>query len=462
VFLSYSRQDAGMMARLRDDLRAQGLAVWTDEALTPGTPSWLEGIEREIERTRCLLVVLSPDAKVSAWVERETAYAREMGVPVVPVLARGEVRDAVPIELINVQRVDARGDYPTSFRAVLDALATHLGGKALAGATDAARLTLREVGMLALYAGQANAVSFSPDGNLLAVGTASDDVQVWDVGARRRVADLSGHRDYVRTVAFAPDGMLATGSGDGTMRVWDVVKRREVQRYRKPGLRLWKRSRDTFNSVAWSPSSHMIVATSQEPVAWLFFCQTMEPFHALDMSEIRQPLLTASFHPVEEWVAVAGWGGFVGVFDQRTGARVASVGQRVMTRELAFSPDGRLLAVGGGEAAIHLFEVPSWDQVGLLRGHHGARTIRGPVAPLSVGVSVQSLAFSPDGRWLASVADDGRLIVWDVHRGRAAATLPWATPGATGCGSRGVAWRPDGEILAVASGSSSVRLLAVA
>ncbi len=122
VFLSYSHKDTEAMRHVRDDLRAEGLAVWNDENLTPGTPSWKNAIEQAIENTGCLVVILSPDAKGSEWIEREMDYARACGVPILPVLAGGDERSAIPFELINVQLVDIRSDYETGFRHLVAAV----------------------------------------------------------------------------------------------------------------------------------------------------------------------------------------------------------------------------------------------------------------------------------------------------------------------------------------------------
>lgn len=460
VFISYAREDTDTMQTLRDDLRSRGFEVWTDEALTHGSPSWKEAVEREIEDAECLVVVLSPDAKQSKWVEREIAYASEFRTGLVPVLVRGEVRDAVPIEIINTQRVDARQDYPSALDAVVQAVTGLVGRGPMRSAPAAARLAMRQIGVLSLYAGNAHSVSFSPDGNLLAVGTQKSDVQVWDVMARQKVADLEGHTEFVNSVAFGPDGTLASGSGDGTVRVWDVNKREEFQRYRKPGLRLFKSSQDVVNSVEWSPDGRLVVSTSQEAAAWLWHTHIMKPFHRLGMDEAQQPMLGATFHPTEEIVAVGGWAGFIGIFNWRSGERLSMVGQKEMTRDLAFSPNGKLLAVAARDALIHLYDVPSWNKLGALEGHERAHQLKGPFNA-NFPVCVQSIAFSTNGRWLASVADDSRLIVWDVSQGRPAITMPWTNPGASGPGSKGVAWRPDGKLLAATAEHSSVQLFSI-
>lgn len=111
VFLSYSHQDTLIMQRVRDDLRAAGLSVWTDEGIEPGTPSWKRAIQQAIESATCLVAILSPAAKYSEWVERELEYARVQGIPVVPILAQGDEKTAVPFDLITRQFVDIRADY---------------------------------------------------------------------------------------------------------------------------------------------------------------------------------------------------------------------------------------------------------------------------------------------------------------------------------------------------------------
>ncbi|MDX2136686.1 MAG: TIR domain-containing protein [Chloroflexota bacterium] len=108
VFLSYSRRNAEVMRRVRADLRAAGLNVWTDDNLQPGTPSWKVAIETAIQQSRSVVVIMSPDAKKSEWVERELNAAKTLNVPIFPILAKGESKNAVPFMLNGYQFVDIR------------------------------------------------------------------------------------------------------------------------------------------------------------------------------------------------------------------------------------------------------------------------------------------------------------------------------------------------------------------
>jgi hypothetical protein len=101
IFLSYNRKNEDFMLRLKKDLQREGFSVWVDQTgLKRGSPGWKAKIQNEIERARCLVVVLSPEAKESRWVEREMSYAEAFGRPIFPVLAKGNKRTAVPIDLI--------------------------------------------------------------------------------------------------------------------------------------------------------------------------------------------------------------------------------------------------------------------------------------------------------------------------------------------------------------------------
>lgn len=125
IFLSYSRQDSDVMRRLSHDLRAGGFRVWTDETLKPGEESWKRAIEAAIEASQAVVVILSPGAKQSEWVERELDYARAQKRLIFPVLAKGTEQDAIPFALIRSQRADIRGNYDAGVRTLIDAIRSY-------------------------------------------------------------------------------------------------------------------------------------------------------------------------------------------------------------------------------------------------------------------------------------------------------------------------------------------------
>lgn len=130
IFISYSRKDTDQMRHVCAILRDAGLNVWTDENLIPGTPSWKKTIEKTIESARCVIVLMSPDAKESTWIEREINYSLLCGIPVFPALLRGDERTAIPFDLINMQYVDLRTRFEAGVQQLGEVVAAVVEGSA--------------------------------------------------------------------------------------------------------------------------------------------------------------------------------------------------------------------------------------------------------------------------------------------------------------------------------------------
>jgi TIR domain len=128
IFLSYSRKDADIMLSVKSDLQREGFNIWVDETdLELGTPAWEAEIQDALERSSCLVVLMSPDSKRSIWVLRELSYAERRGIRIFPVLVRGEELDAVPFRLSSTMWVDARSDYLRALQRLVIAVRKQVG-----------------------------------------------------------------------------------------------------------------------------------------------------------------------------------------------------------------------------------------------------------------------------------------------------------------------------------------------
>ncbi|MBX3062037.1 MAG: DUF4268 domain-containing protein [Anaerolineae bacterium] len=140
VFLSYSRKDMDIMQKMRDVLGKAGLDVWTDQELEPGTPAWQSAISNAIEEARCVVVLLSPEAKTSKWVLREIGYAEDWELRIFPILVRGGERESVPLLLIDRQRLDLRdNNFDAGIHQLTSALQRWLGAEGSASEIEITR-----------------------------------------------------------------------------------------------------------------------------------------------------------------------------------------------------------------------------------------------------------------------------------------------------------------------------------
>jgi eukaryotic-like serine/threonine-protein kinase len=115
--------------------------------------------------------------------------------------------------------------------------------------------TRQEIAWQAKHDAPVLALTFSPDGKILASGSANSTVRLWRLGANRAVATFTGHGGQVRTIALSPDGnRLASGSDEGLVRIWDIATGMELLALRG--------HTNQVTSVAFSPNGQILASAS--------------------------------------------------------------------------------------------------------------------------------------------------------------------------------------------------------
>jgi len=219
------------------------------------------------------------------------------------------------------------------------------------------------------------AVSFSPGGKLLVIGTgvwnekerrlSTGSVKLWSLDGNEFVTEWAGFEAPVNFVAFSPDGkFLASGSWDGKVRVWQTGY--EPPKYTIAAHTGWVRC------VAFSPDGKLLATPgfSYQPMgSWW---ETPIPIWRTEDGKL-QILLRA------------GLLGFIR-------------GHRGPVNSAVFSPNGKFIASGGNDKTVKIWHIEG-RLLCSLEGHIGL---------------VNSVAFSPDGQFLASADSDGSIFLWRI------------------------------------------------
>lgn len=268
------------------------------------------------------------------------------------------------------------------------------------------------------------AMALSPDGKTLATGSFDKTIKVFDTGTGKEPRTLTGHIREVSGLAFSPDGRrLVSIDQDGVARMWDTATWEVLQkwggpRYIKPG------EFSAEGNPSFSPDGKWLAIRGAARDVWVFDAQTARVVRRLTVEKPSGehrilPLGPASVAHDSQRIVAFDSGGKMLVWETSNWKRKDVALSGIRTRQgwywpsaIALSPDDRLLAMATGENA-YIVELASGKKLLTLSGHTGG---------------VWALAFSPDGRWLATGATDDVVMLWDVATGRAIRRLGTRPP----------------------------------
>ncbi|KAL7956924.1 hypothetical protein V8C34DRAFT_287091 [Trichoderma compactum] len=243
--------------------------------------------------------------------------------------------------------------------------------------------------------------AFSPDSKYVAAGT--KEIYIWDLEIDKPIAVLSGHTNEITVLSFSPDGSyLASGSRDLTVRLWAAPWDSEEK---KPLLKLTGHSGRIFD-LSFSPSQKRLVTCSSDRTLFIWDYETGTEA-AVRMEDENQgitvhksPIRDVAISPDGGKIASASRDGLICLWEGKSGNLLRELpGHKNVVNRITFSKDSKLLASASGDNTVRVWDVDEGAEPLTLIGHDDW---------------VRCAVFSPDAQFVVSSSDDRTLRVWNL------------------------------------------------
>jgi RNA polymerase sigma factor (sigma-70 family) len=283
-------------------------------------------------------------------------------------------------------------------------------------------------------------IAISPDGQILAAGESMGQLRpskiiLWDIATAKEIRRLEGHQGSVPSIAFSPDGTsLASGSADKTIRLWDVgtgVLRTQINANEKG-----------VYSVVFAPGGKTIASVAEDGWTRLWDTASSKQLHAIKSENAH--IMAAVFSPDARLFATGeeapDGSGTIRLWNPETGKLVRQWVTDMLgaVHGLAFSPDGKAIASISADCVTRLWDPVSGKELHPLVGHRFA---------------VDFLRFALDGKSIFSQGREKKLLEWDIASGRPRRQVfsqPYGLQVEVGWVPHVLALSSDGKLLAVA------------
>jgi WD40 repeat protein len=299
-------------------------------------------------------------------------------------------------------------------------------------------------------------LAFSHDGKSLVAGGVDWSVRVWDLAAKKERVVLKGHKGVVLDAAFVFEGkMVLSRAEDGTVRLWDLASGEErnlldlgiskgldLPDYKEPGRYVLGHNKNKARLLAISPGGRWLAVGKDDAAATIYDLVKLReppppaPPERLTLRSGMHAITSVAFSPDGKEVAAGGVErdgpnnrGLVRIWDVATGKPLSRFeASKGAVMSLSWSADGkRIVTAGGRDKIVHLWEGTSGRELAAWQGHTA---------------DVRAVAFSPDGKLVASGSQDGTVRIWDSSTGKVKVTVN----GFTTIGSK-LAFAPDSKRL---------------
>src|SRR5450755_790290 len=253
------------------------------------------------------------------------------------------------------------------------------------------------------HSSRITAIAWSPDGKYLASASYDRTAQVWDASNGKHILTYKGHSQHVNALAWSHDSKyLASASDDGTVQTWEARTGKTLITFRGHN--------EEVSAVAWSPDDFYIASVGSDKMVSVWKAKTEKSIYIYS-------------------------------------------GHSDKIHCIAWSPDGRRVASAGKDRKVHI-----WDPTKELPKRSFLSSILSFTRKIETlnthNGQIFSVAWSPDGRRIASASSDRRVLVGDVQTRRQVFSMGENSTTI----KNSVVWSPRGEHIAIGGNDKAVQI----
>lgn len=282
--------------------------------------------------------------------------------------------------------------------------------------------------------GEVRRITFSPDGEVIASASFDKTIKLWNSQSGALLQTLEGHEKGVFDIAFSPDGQkIVSASTDRTIKIWD--RNGEL-------LQTLEGHEGGIYDVAFSNDGQLIASASLDNTVKLWKLEEDSYSFFKTLEGHKKGVFGVAFSPDNETIASASWDKTVKIWHKNGQHLKTFSGHKDVVYDVSFSHDGEtIISASADETVKH------WNQDGILKKSfqmpNNFRVYQSVFNPQNRDIiavasedktvkiwhrngnliatlfghqnRVQGVAFSPDGKKIASASEDNHIIVWDLE-----------------------------------------------